>query len=66
MRRRLSQLNRPRLGDKITGQTLGYQDSNLEWLNQNQLCCQLHHTPMACSGDPPRGGAASVPNREEG
>ncbi len=25
---------------------LGYQDSNLEWLNQNQLCCQLHHTPM--------------------
>jgi hypothetical protein len=30
------------------GQTLlGYQDSNLEWLNQNQLCCQLHHTPLA-------------------
>jgi hypothetical protein len=26
---------------------LGYQDSNLEWLNQNQLCCQLHHTPLA-------------------
>lgn len=26
---------------------LGYQDSNLEWLNQNQLCCQLHHTPWA-------------------
>jgi hypothetical protein len=25
---------------------LGYQDSNLEWLNQNQLCCQLHHTPL--------------------
>ena len=25
---------------------LGYQDSNLEWLNQNQLCCQLHHTPI--------------------
>src|SRR6185369_17534456 len=28
-------------------QWLGYQDSNLEWLNQNQLCCQLHHTPLA-------------------
>ena len=26
---------------------LGYQDSNLEWLYQKQLCCQLHHTPMA-------------------
>ena len=26
--------------------SLGYQDSNLEWLNQNQLCCQLHHTPL--------------------
>ena len=24
---------------------LGYQDSNLEQLNQNQSCCQLHHTP---------------------
>src|ERR1700754_1067276 len=28
-------------------QWLGYQESNLEWLNQNQLCCQLHHTPLA-------------------
>ena len=25
---------------------LGYQDSNLEWMNQNHLCCQLHHTPV--------------------
>ena len=25
---------------------LGYQDSNLDRLNQNQVCCQLHHTPM--------------------
>lgn len=31
---------------------LGYQDSNLEWLNQNQLCCQLHHTPMTRTLDP--------------
>ena len=33
---------------------LGYQDSNLEWLNQNQLCCQLHHTPMTRPGCPAR------------
>src|SRR5258708_4140128 len=26
---------------------LGYQDSNLEQLNQNQSCCRLHHTPQA-------------------
>ena len=26
---------------------LGYLDSNQEQLNQNQPCCQLHHTPMA-------------------
>lgn len=26
---------------------LGYLDSNQEWMNQNHLCCQLHHTPMA-------------------
>ncbi len=25
--------------------TLGYLDSNQEQLNQNQPCCQLHHTP---------------------
>lgn len=25
---------------------LGYLDSNQEQLNQNQPCCQLHHTPM--------------------
>ena len=25
---------------------LGYLDSNQEQLNQNQSCCQLHHTPM--------------------
>ena len=24
---------------------LGYQDSNLERMNQNHQCCQLHHTP---------------------
>ena len=33
--------------DKHCKNLLGYQDSNLEWLNQNQLCCQLHHTPLA-------------------
>ena len=26
---------------------LGYLDSNQEQLNQNQPCCQLHHTPKA-------------------
>jgi hypothetical protein len=26
---------------------LGYQDSNLEQLIQNQSCCRLHHTPPA-------------------
>src|SRR5690606_18704216 len=26
---------------------LGYLDSNQEQLNQNQPCCQLHHTPRA-------------------
>src|SRR5699024_1262932 len=30
---------------RVTGILLGYQDSNLEQLNQNQPCCQLHHTP---------------------
>ena len=25
---------------------LGCLDSNQEWLNQNQLCCQLHHIPI--------------------
>jgi len=29
---------------------LGYLDSNQEQLNQNQPCCQLHHTPMALTG----------------
>lgn len=28
------------------GHWLGCLDSNQEWLNQNQLCCQLHHTPI--------------------
>ena len=28
------------------GLKLGYLDSNQEQLNQNQPCCQLHHTPM--------------------
>lgn len=31
---------------------LGYQDSNLEWLNQNQQCCRLHHTPMTWASEP--------------
>ena len=35
------------LSRKRSSLWLGYQDSNLEWLNQNQLCCQLHHTPLA-------------------
>ena len=26
---------------------LGYLDSNQEQLNQNQPCCQLHHTPRS-------------------
>src|SRR6476619_3559550 len=30
---------------------LGYQDSNLEQLNQNQPCCQLHHTPWGYQSD---------------
>ena len=37
----------PDLIDQTSLKLLGYQDSNLEWLNQNQLCCQLHHTPLA-------------------
>ena len=28
------------------GHWLGCLDSNQEWLNQNQLCCQLHHIPI--------------------
>jgi hypothetical protein len=36
-----------RTSEKPEKSLLGYQDSNLEWLNQNQLCCQLHHTPLA-------------------
>jgi hypothetical protein len=48
----------------FTGFPLGYQDSNLEWLNQNQLCCQLHHTPMACP-DVLRGEAEAVVRTEE-
>ena len=28
------------------GYWLGCLDSNQEWLNQNQLCCQLHHIPI--------------------
>src|SRR4029077_12939879 len=35
------------LRSRRSSQELGYQDSNLEWLNQNQLCCQLNHTPLA-------------------
>src|SRR5665647_3156542 len=33
------------LPDERVRVTLGYQDSNLDELNQNQSCCQLHHTP---------------------
>lgn len=29
--------------------SLGYLDSNQEWMNQNHLCCQLHHTPIGCA-----------------
>src|SRR5690606_30123222 len=36
---------------------LGYLDSNQEQLNQNQPCCQLHHTPTAPTGVGPRGPA---------
>ncbi len=28
---------------------LGYLDSNQERMNQNHLCCQLHHTPITRS-----------------
>ena len=31
---------------KYEGYSLGYLDSNQEWMNQNHLCCQLHHTPI--------------------
>ena len=31
--------------NKLFSYSLGYQDSNLERMNQNHLCCQLHHTP---------------------
>lgn len=41
---------------------LGYLDSNQEQLNQNQPCCQLHHTPRA---SPQRGTEGQVyPTRE--
>ena len=30
---------------RARGHSLGYQDSNLDQLNQNQSCCRLHHTP---------------------
>ena len=42
----MQQHNRTARADIIAAHWLGYQDSNLEWLNQNQLCCQLHHTPL--------------------
>src|SRR5690606_17237847 len=50
---------------------LGYLDSNQEQLNQNQPCCQLHHTPTAPTGVGPRGPAkpdrvATLPYGEGG
>lgn len=39
---------------------LGYQDSNLEWLYQKQLCCQLHHTPMTLAFGLPLVGASRL------
>src|SRR5690606_19780594 len=50
---------------------LGYLDSNQEQLNQNQPCCQLHHTPTAPTGVGPRGPAERAsqllyPTREGG
>ena len=41
----------PRTHPDLPSSPLGYQDSNLEWMNQNHLCCQLHHTPLV--GAPP-------------
>ncbi len=38
------------------GRWLGYQDSNLERMNQNHQCCQLHHTPWGIPSDGPRAG----------
>ena len=37
----------PLISAEISGQVLGYLDSNQEQKNQNLPCCQLHHTPMA-------------------
>src|SRR6478672_9313258 len=31
--------------------SLGYEDSNLEQLDQKQPCCQLHHTPWGYQCD---------------
>src|SRR5699024_10458155 len=47
---------RTRVGSARTGAPwsvqLAYQDSNLERLNQNQLCCQLHHRPLLFTSEP--------------
>lgn len=36
---------------KYEGYSLGYLDSNQEWMNQNHLCCQLHHTPRVWTSE---------------
>ena len=38
---------------KLRGLWLGCLDSNQEQLNQNQPCCQLHHTPRGCCARSP-------------
>src|SRR5690554_2102886 len=45
------ELGRP--GRQKTITWLGYLDSNQKQLNQNQPCCQLHHTPMVATGAGP-------------
>lgn len=53
----------PPASEEAQGLLLGYLDSNQEQLNQNQPCCQLHHTPMAFSED--RAGSNSIPGCRE-
>lgn len=52
-RREIGPLDGVRRGPDFLGNSsdslLGYLDSNQEQLNQNQPCCQLHHTPWAAS-----------------
>ena len=44
----LRRTQRPRIAGACS--LLGYLDSNQEQLNQNQPCCQLHHTPRKIPG----------------